>query len=84
MSEVLAAAHAALLSRVELFPQFDAEQLRSRTARAVVWGWASGKVPREQDGALFMGDIGAKSDWFDRAQGRVRENLESLEIFRGQ
>src|SRR4030081_3629755 len=33
----------------------NAEQLRSRTARAVVWGWASGKVPWEQDGALFMG-----------------------------
>ena len=59
----------------------SAEQLGTRTARAVPWGWTTGLMPGEEGTTLFMGDFGAKSDWFDLAEGRPRDNPESIEIF---
>jgi hypothetical protein len=44
-------------------------------------GWMDLPVPKMENGCLRMIQIGAKSDWYDSATGRVFESPISLRLF---
>ncbi|WP_404366235.1 hypothetical protein ACIHQR_36725 [Corallococcus coralloides] len=59
---------------------FDADSLTSESA-PVRLGWVVVDVPGVEDDRLFVVQIGARSDWFDKTAGMVRENKHALKWF---
>jgi len=44
-------------------------------------GWIQVDLPRERGAVLYMGQIAMKSDWLDREQGTIRDNLELKKVY---
>lgn len=63
----------------ELQPRKD--QLTSPHVHPAEWGWVTIDVPYIQDNILYMGDLGAKSDWYDTERECIAENPASIRLF---
>ena len=60
----------------------DLQTIDPRHLRPIEWGWVQCEMPRRDGNLLLMSRVVAKSDWYDREQGRMIENPLSLTIFR--
>jgi hypothetical protein len=72
-----------LTEQVYLAAELDfRDRISHRGLNPAARGWVVGIVPHEIGTTLYKGWISAKSDWYDREQGRMLENPLSLVLFK--
>src|SRR6266542_4889014 len=49
--------------------------------RAAEWGWVQIDVPTVDGNALYLADVGAKSDFYDEQTNQMLENPTSISLF---